>query len=167
MQKRALKTQLKNAAVKQSRPKYTNVMIISIAIILIFVLIVVIGLLAEFHSRSSWSQVTPDLTEKATVAVNAALAQDGFDSTSYQLKVAQKMRVIHTPNSADDNNTQLIIVYVTSNSGKQTYLVDALTGNIVMHAKVDILPANISPDEYKDWCRSIGVCGIGQNRDSN
>jgi uncharacterized protein YpmB len=103
--------------------------IAAIAIIAIFVVVLVGGLVKLYYFKSSFSPVSPEQQSIINKAINMDLTGKGDAIDNYNENMPNKIRKMH-----DDQTTRAIIpVFLQNSTTRHLYMMDANSGEIISH----------------------------------
>jgi hypothetical protein len=106
--------------------------IIAIACIAIFAIIIIFGLVRQFHFQDSIKLATDaDVNSARETVLNELMKSD--DASLYQIKVSDRIRYIR------NNGTQKRIIEASASYGsiRHIFLIDADENKIVMHSQIE------------------------------
>ena len=107
--------------------------IVAIAVIVVFVLLILGGLIKAYYFRSSLIKPTQAQIDYATKIATEKLQSMGVNSSAFQIEVGRKMRRLH------QEGTERTIMQVSfyNNVTSHTYLIDVNTGEVLLHSETD------------------------------
>ena len=108
--------------------------IIAISFIVIFVLFIAVGVAKVYRYKSSLVKPTQDQIGFVTKIAADRLRTMGVNLTGLQVHEASKIRKLH---EADAERSVMQITF-SSSALSHTFLVDANTGEILMHSQTEI-----------------------------
>ena len=106
---------------------------ISIAVIILFAIIIIGGLIKAFYIRSSFIKPTQTQIDYATKIATEKLQSSGGNSSMFQIQVGRKMRRLHE----DGINMTIMQVSFNNNVTSHTYLIDVNSGKVLLHSQTD------------------------------
>ena len=111
--------------------------VVAIAVIVLFAVIIVGGLIKAHYIRSSFVKPTQTQIDYATKIATEKLQAAGVNLSAFQIQVGRKMRILH-----DDGATKTIIqVSFYNNATTHIYLVDVNSGKVLLHSETNIYSA--------------------------
>ena len=111
--------------------------IVAIAVVVLFAVVIMGGLLKAYYIKSSFVKPTHAQIDYATKIAAEKLQSIRVNSSAFQIQVGRKMRILH-----DDGAAKIIIqVSFYNNSTTHTYLVDVNSGKVFLHSETDIYGA--------------------------
>ena len=108
--------------------------IIAVAVILIFAVLVIGGLIKAHRIRSSFVKPTQaQITYATEIATDKLKAMIGTDVALYHVQTSQRMPIMH-------DGTQRTILQVTfyNTTTTHSFLIDINTGEVLLHSQTDI-----------------------------
>ena len=107
--------------------------IAAIAVVVVFAVLMVGGLIKAHYIRSSFAKPTQAQIDYATKIATEKLKSSGGNSSMFQIRVGSRMRRLHE----DGANRTIIQVSFNNNVASHTYLIDVNTGEVLLHSETD------------------------------
>jgi len=107
---------------------------IAIAVIAVFAVIIIAGVIRTHYIRSSFIKPTQAQIDYATKIATEKLQSAGVNSSGFQMQYGKRMRKMHN----GVLNRIIIQVLFYNNSTTHTYLIDVDSGEILLHSQTDM-----------------------------
>jgi len=103
--------------------------IIAIAIIAVFAVILVCGLVKLYYFKSSFDPITPEQQSLINKAINQDLMSKNDSIDNYAENMPNKIRMMDN----DDKKRAVVPVFLQNNATRHLYVMDANSGEIMSH----------------------------------
>jgi hypothetical protein len=118
--------------------------ILAIAVIVIFALFLVSGMVKYYYIRSSFVEPTQAQVSYAVKLATGKLESGGMNVSAFQVKVEEMMRRPHD----DRENRSILQVLFYTNTTTHTYLVDVNSGEVILHSETEWYARPSGQDRY-------------------
>ena len=107
--------------------------IVSIAVVIVFMLVLAGGLIKVFYFKSSFVKPTQGQIDDATRIAIKKLQSTGVNASAFQIHVGSKIRKIYN----DGVSNTILQVSFANNSTSHTYLIDVNSGEVLLHSETE------------------------------
>lgn len=115
---------------------------VAIAVVVIFVLVIIGGIIKAYYIRSSFAKPTQAQIDYATKIATDKLKSTGVNTSVFQVHAGNRMRKFH-----EDGTAKTIIqVMFSNNTTSHTYLVDLNNGEMLLHSETEVYGSWINPE---------------------
>ena len=108
--------------------------ITAIAVIVLFMLLIVGGLIKVYYLKSSLIKPTQAQVDYVTKIATERLQSTGNNASMFQIHVGSRIRREHE----DGTNRDIIQVSFNNNVTSHMYLIDVNTGEVLLHSQTDM-----------------------------
>lgn len=113
---------------------YSKWKVVSIAVIVLFALFVVVGIIKAYHFRQPFTQATQSQAAHAKGIAIKKLQSMGENASNYEIRAAEKIRKFRMGN----NSRSIMQVLFYSNKTMHVFLIDLESDELILHSKTEI-----------------------------